>query len=473
MRKALVILLAFFVLCSCGAAMAYSEAMDPREEVTVEEILKAGDSAAAEGLSLEVRTSYRDNLFWNTRFTAGNSENAESDYRVSVKKDYGDWDYEPSGVNLNIMLEEGNFDFSDGDYEAAAELEGIGVAYRELWLETKPGEEREKSIYLKDYLDYYPISGEIEVPGLTVDFNFYRFNSDFLEGHEKAAVEEAYKAFNDYFKIPVLENEKQIISIAKNEKGQLRSRGGGTDGEAFYMWADTVVLPDAVYFTIHNRSSQETIVDTSLIPGGYGIYRLPYFASEGGSEVYLDELSTAKSLDERFEVIYMLTDEPMEKLILIGRLDNSLRMLIIDVATMDTLQDIEIASDGNTGCWQYYDGGDFIVLFIDDMRTALVERQPSGEYILRFVIEDEADGRLYNRYDVQAVAWDGEKLAMSGFKDIKDINERYVADFYYAVYDETGLLCFVDCDSSLSLLEEVQWDCVRGLDVDPIKLEWK
>lgn len=464
MRKALILLLSFFALSLCGAAVAYTDALEPREEVVVTERLKAGDSSAAEGLSLTVHTSFRNNLFWDTYYTPGQPEATTSDYRASIKKDYGDLTTEPDGIYLSADTE-GSFSSIDPDTVDPTELRGLEKAYYELWLETPVGEERERTVYVKDYMDYYAIGGEINIPGLNLNFeDFYRDEEFFSR--------EAHELINGYFKIPVLENEKRYISIRKDENGQLRGLGGGSgDGESFYMWTTAVTLPDAVYFTINNRSNNETIVDTSLIPGGYGIYRLPYFASDGGSEVYLDELSTVKSLDEGFDIFFMLTDEAMEKLILIGKLQNSLRMLVIDAATMETVQDIEIVSEGNTGCWKYFDGGSFIVLFIDDDRTALIERQ-GGEYVLRFVIEDEADGKLYNRYDVKDMAWNGEKLAVSGFKALDDINEHYVADFYYAVFDETGLVCFVDCDSSLSLLEEDQWDCARGLDMEPMELRW-
>ncbi len=466
MRKALIVFLLLFALVLSGAVYAFSDVSTIRDEVEVTEIVRYGDSSAAEGLSLGLHTNYDNYLFWNVDYTPTRPEVTEADYRVSIKKDYGNYDYDYTGIYLR------NFDDVPSEIELLSESDtGLARAYYELYMEIGPREHKEREIYLKDYMDYYPITGDMDLEGLNMGM--------YPEGHEWRADEnnpEGFRALNEFFRIPVLEEETFHISLGKDENGRINSRGSGTgNADDFYsMYVDSAVLPDGVYFTINNRTNlKEEIIDTSLIPGGYGIYRLPYTLENGEYEVGFDSLSTVKSLDENFEVSFMLTDEAGETIILIGNINAQLRMLVIDASTMETLQDIEIVSTGNTGCWQYFDGGDFLALSIDDNRLALIERQESGEYLVRFVVEDIADGVYYNRYDVQDMAWNGEKLALSGYKGLDDINERFVADFYYAVYDETGLRCFTDCDSSLCINEDQQWGCVRGNDAGSMTLEWR
>lgn len=460
MRKSLIVLvLAFTLLLGCGV-WVYCDAVSPRDEVMVYEKLRHGDASAAEGLSMTVRTDYDNHLFWDTEYTAGFSGLTESSYRISVQKDYGEWpDTEYRGIDLMSEDEYGDF------FNEHVEVAGLGLAYRELWLETPAGEEREKIVYLKDYLDYYPICGELSVPGSEM---FFYGNSEFYDVNWYG-----YSKLNEYFKIPVMEDETRYISVRKNANGSIGGRGGGSgDGDAYYFWTQAVVLPDAVYFTINNRTSQERIVDTSLIPGGYGIYRLPYSEEKGGS-VDFDSLSTVKSLDEEFNIIYMFTDEPKEKIILVGADYEAVKMLVIDAETMETLQEIVLTSDGNVGCWEYFDGGDFLAFSLQDDRLALVERQENGEYILRFVVEDTAEGTLYNRYNPEYMAWDGERLAVSGFKSPNNINNRYVADFYVAVFTAEGLQYFADCDSSLAVDADDEWHGVRGLDFGAMTLKWE
>lgn len=467
MRKALVVFVLVFALVLSGAVYAISDASAPRDKVEVTEIVRYGEPSAAEGLSLVLHNHFDFHLFWDVAYTPTHPEATETDYRVSEQKDYGIYDDFYLGINFMSDLDYAYFQYLDGETISEELLGGLGRAYYELWQETPPGEAREKQIYLKDYLDYYPIGGEVDLPYTYV--HFYEHEMRYEEYN--AAV---HALINEYFKIPVMEDECRYISIRKDENGNLSGHGGGSgDGDSYQVWTNSVILPDAIYFTINNRTMEDKIVDTSLIPGGYGIYRLPYHASEGGGEVYFEEMSTVKSLDEEFDITYFLTDEAKEKLILIGKINSQLRMLVIDAATMEKLQDIEIVSTGNVGCWQYFDGGDFLALSIDDNRLGLIVRQESGEYTVRFVVEDIADGTYYNRYDVQDMAWNGEKLALSGYKGLDDINERFVADFYYAVFDETGLLCFTDCDSSLCINNDQQWGCVRGNDVDSMTLDWR
>ena len=474
MRKALIVFALVFALVLGGAAYTFSDTWELRDKVEVTEKPVYGDVTAAEGLSLKMHTNFDDHLFWDIDYTPGEAEKTENDYRVSVKKDYGEYEYIPLGVNLSVEYDSIYFDYIDHEgnisESAIGGFEGIAKAYRELWLETPNGSEGSREIKLKDYYDYYPISGSLEVAGHEVSFDSWAMEHP--ESYPDA--DKAYKVFNDYFRIPVLENETRYISLRKDENGNIIGRGGGSgNGENYYLWTHSVVLDDAVYFTVSNRSNEETIVDTSLIPGGFGIYRVPYTVNNGEADIRFEELSTAKSLDEEFDITFFLSDEAGEKLILIGEINSQLHMLIIDAATMDTLQDIEIVSGEKVNCWQYFDGEDFLMLGINDERMALIERQENGEYVLRFVIEDFASReQLYNRYDVQAMAWNGEKLALSGYKSFRSIDERYVADFYYAVYDETGLLCFTDCDSSLCVNADQQWGCVRGNDDGSMKLHW-
>lgn len=462
MRKALIIFILIFAIALSGGVYAFHDASQPRDEVIVSEHLRYGDAAAAEGLSLEMHTTYDYHLFWDIAYTAAQPENTQTAFRASAKRDYGDLDYAPMGLTLMEELDAWRYDdFTDVD---PAELSGLTLAYRELWQEVPAGEERAKEITLKDYIDYYPMGGEVDLPGGNVLF----FQEEIYDENSV----NAYAAFNEYFKIPVLENETRYISLGKDANGNICSRGGGTGNSDHYnIWTRCVTLPDAVYFTLNNRSNQGELIDMSLVPGGFGIYRLPYTVTDGVNEVDFENLSTAKSLDEEFDITFMLADEPQEKIILIGKLGGEIRMLVIDAGSMETLQDILIADDSES-CWLYHDGGDFLTLALDNNRLALVERQENGEYLLRFVIDDPAHGEWYYRHDQLAWAWNGEKLAMSGFRAFDDINNRYVADFFYAVYDETGLLCFVDCDSSLSPNSPIQWHGVRGIDDGAMELTW-
>ena len=45
------------------------------------------------------------------------------------------------------------------------------------------------------------------------------------------------------------------------------------------MNTESVVTDDACFFWFGNRTEQDQLVDTSRIPGGYGVYMLPLWAA--------------------------------------------------------------------------------------------------------------------------------------------------------------------------------------------------
>ena len=47
-------------------------------------------------------------------------------------------------------------------------------------------------------------------------------------------------------------------------------------GDSFDFYTQSVATDDAFYFFFSNRTQLGNLVDTSRVPGGYGVYRLPY-----------------------------------------------------------------------------------------------------------------------------------------------------------------------------------------------------
>ena len=73
MRKTLIVFLALALVCACGAAVCTHAVAAPREDVTFDEHVFAGDPAAAAGLQVQLQAALRQNLFWDStvRFFAG------------------------------------------------------------------------------------------------------------------------------------------------------------------------------------------------------------------------------------------------------------------------------------------------------------------------------------------------------------------------------------------------------------------
>ena len=196
------------------------------------------------------------------------------------------------------------------------------------------GKEMKGKIKLSEYLDYYPVSFRFQ-------FGSKYFNSDdaltglkILEENEMVSEKKEntytedmtlYAAFNDYFRIPVIDNEYQeyrISKISDEDKNtavsydtEIKKSDGETedyyefnpilvlqeenilDGETWehpdlsgglsYIvggdnsktsagrTASEYNLKNRMLFIVNNRTVKGEPVDVSLLKDGYGIYELP------------------------------------------------------------------------------------------------------------------------------------------------------------------------------------------------------
>ena len=81
-----------------------------------------------------------------------------------------------------------------------------------------------------------------------------------------------------FFRIPVLQDEYVELGIDKNMDGtgSGRSISSVMEGDRFWMNVESVITDDTCFFWFGNRTDKDRLVDTSRIPGGYGVYMLPY-----------------------------------------------------------------------------------------------------------------------------------------------------------------------------------------------------
>lgn len=486
MKKSLALLLVLVLLCVSGVCYAAGELIEDSDEVLIREMAIYGDTAVAEGLDVHTRITCRHHLFWEIDQTAGKGENTDTNFRFSAETDYEDWEVWYSGVSLNSGLDY-NYDITETD--------PLWSAYAELYAQTPNGQHGEMTIKVGDYYDYYPIDISISVPGYSYDWNNWAYGrEDFASEEDWLSYQEVQERFDEFFRIPVLEDDYKIISIEKDETGNVYGWGGGWSGEGdnYSIYAQSAVLEDAVYFTLNNRSSNNEIVDFSLVPGGYGIYKLPCTieyrpvmnlstgdtVQAGTTQIHASELEMVYSLREEQDVIFFVSNADRSKLLLFTDADGLLELTVIDSATMETLQVIEIVDGGEADhMWTVFPYDDFIALELSNGRLVLIELTEDGDYEKKFIVNMyPGEETLYYLYKAEADAmdWDGEKLAVAGFKTPGSLDNRYVCDYYIAVYDETGLLYYGEYDSSLSTDYDRNnySDSCRAMDNEPMTIEW-
>lgn len=456
----------FILLLVLGAGGCYltSQAVNTqRDQVTIKENVLWGDAAVVEDLTVECRTHYSDYMFWETLYKPGSEVQVATEFTFSAVpvREQAPTDYE--GVHLENVQEYGlDLNLQEDEHT------GLDLAYYELFQETEPGEEKSKTIRLRDYQEYYPIGGYVEVPMLTMGLGG-RLAYHYAEWTPEM------EALVEYFKIPVLEEETRDISITRHRDGNLHGLGGGsTESDAFQLWTIGDVTEDACYFVFDAHTTKGNIVDLSEIKGGYGIYRLPYVnVNEKETKLLVENLEMVYELDPDVRIADLKLSEDKTRLLFTTMEQDTIVLTVIKVETMECLQRLEVAKGGNWGC--YYGEG-FIVWRLDEDHVGLISEMADGTYQKEFIVSLWKDvARPYTLYLSDcAMDWNGEKLVISGYQH-DDWSGYYNCNFYLAVYDSTGMLYCGDYDSSLTQPADgntYNLKC-RPNNYDPLAVSWE
>lgn len=482
MKKAAVLLAVLFLAGITGVGVVCANVVGEQEQVMWAQHVLFGEAEAAEGLTATSRVSYDERLFWETECRLGEELDTDTEYQFFQSEQHNYRDFQLSGVRFNGIFGE----YHNLDLESGIPIEeGIGKAYWELYQQTKPGEEKEAVIRLADYVEYYPACIDLELPSYISYYDtIYHYNGDDTRLEKQLRIEEA---FQEFFKIPVLAEHWMSISVGRREDGWSGSRGMGTVAFKTDGWFDmgtvNAITEDGCYFTFNTHSRNGVVVDTSLIPGGYGIYCLPYEQFEDReAEVYEDELAMVYPLDPSVKYVRLNATEDQSRLRMLTTEGNACVLTVIDRATMETVQRLEFARSDSEDfhywevCWQ--DG--YILLRMSDDRLILLEER-DGRYetalmtsLCPTVSHPELNFYIREINGELPIAWDGERLALSvGGDALETRGWEESCDLAVAVYDKSGLRYLAQLTTSLDVgkYEEYSMDC-RFVDVEPVTLRW-
>lgn len=458
MRKAMIWTLLLLILSVGGVCFTAANVYAAHDQVQLTERVSEGDRSAADGLTVRLSSTYDDRLRWDTTLPLGSPADIGTEYhfsayqvRESVPRSY-------YGISVHTTFGSGNYLDTDGNEP----LGGIALAYQELAKTVGPGEKKEMAFRLKDYVDYYPLSVTLDFPGAHDSLDAYEV-IDWTP--EPGTAYYALLKLRDYFKIPVLEEERWKISLGRNQNGAINSVGCGAadaDSDSFALWTISALTDDACYFTFDPHSANGVTMDTSEIPGGYGIYRLPYAEDrhdESGQKVCgvdADGLEMVYALDPEIHVLYLCTDPGQTKLLLHAVENGKYVLTVIDLATMETLQKLELMDyDLANYSSTIFDEGSFIVMLVQNWeeptgRATVISVNDEGEYAFQYVCGLRANAASYYRSAAQtAFAFDGEKLAISGFPQDGVYGSMLTCNLYLEVYDASGLLYYGEFKNSL------------------------
>ena len=456
MRKTLIVFLALALVCACGAAVCTHAVAAPREDVTFDEHVFAGDPAAAAGLQVQLQAALRQNLFWDStvRFS-GRDYTADTAFRFSPVAVSREQPRQYSGVEVDTRVNV----WTDSDTNPF----GYRKAYQEILDTLEPGQTGTKVIRVADYYDEYPLWFSVDLPHLFIT------TLDSWDDHDAYATDaerDAIHALRDFFRIPVLPDEYVELQIDKNMDGSSSSYGVSSvqQGDRYWPSSESVVTDDACFFRLSNRTENGKLVDMSRIPGGYGIYILPYVQSEADSfpDTYLcaDQLACFFPLDPAVEIRHL--------------------GLTPDDYTNITETD------------------DFTCIRVSERRICVLTQEADGQFQVALTSDFDSELPFAVGYSsISEMAFDGERLALVRNDETVLVNgaestKRYLAGstaglitedgtyvdncgFTIAVFDASGLAYYGGYRSSLEGVNYVSNDVTYDQLVLPqsIRLSWE
>lgn len=446
--KRLLSLIAVLAVLSAAAVTAMSFSLgSQKDKVVITENVIFGDSTYANGLTMRILSTYQNHIYFDTIYNIGTSL-CETDYKYYQNKHYQTEERTYAGVDIGSALRYG-FDLRTPE----SELKGLDKAYRELYDETPVGETRRKFVYLQDLYDYYPIYLSISLPGTNYIEEDYDDSLEFDNDIYGGSID-IWQKFSEFFKIPVPKDLPGFyIGIQKNSA---QSVGIETsEGKNQYYFNTISAYTSATcFFSIENKiypsddDGEVKYVDTSLIPGGYGIYAIDYkndTSNKSGTNIDADSLRTVYPLEKDVVVKNMFIRNNETELLLLTEESGVTYLTAIDIATMTAKQKISI---GKYDYYNVYLHDEFIV--IDDVLYLSLIKIENGKYDLTYTVKNNSEitNTWYSDPGYVKVALDGERLAILS-SSFSDSGHQLCGAILY-VYDRSGLVYTAEYKSSLS-----------------------
>lgn len=489
MKKSLCLFLALLVLGSACIVSAHCVINEKRDQVELTESEVYGDKTAAEGLELTLHVTCNRRLFWDTTRTLGENAENKTEFHFSQTQEREEYEFSYSGVTVDIGCYFGIGFGGNGaelDDEVLREFHGYEDIIKDVVSRAQPGVEYTETVFLSDYMDYYPLNFYFELDAFIDEDS--ETNTYYAAGDLWREFPELYQWLSDYFRIPVNERYAVTVSVLKNAEGNILDIDLTSDDNYWInMRNASVITEDACYFALSMEDSEGNRLDDSLIPGGFGIYRIPFsYREENGKEnvkiAEIRELENVYPFPQGVCLSDMQLSSDGGDILLVTEGEEGFGLTVLDAETVREKQKLDI-TEADWLPLYYYDG--FMVACSNE-RLVLIEKTPDGEYRRAIDVDISGDEYIWDMsWRSSDMAWNGEKLAIavSGYEQ-KEYYDSYSGEYYMisektcgcwlAVYDETGLLYCADITSSLTGGSELNNDMeTRFVYNDPVKVAWK
>lgn len=438
MRKALALFIAVLIILAGLYSAIFIQINKEKDNVAVTENIVYGDKSFAEGITINTDARYGQNLQWKTEYTIGETPLTKTDfnfYPFGIK-------YEDSEIRRNLSLYTAfHFSTTADDYNDI--FKNTRKAYEEMMRDATPYILQERTILLSDYYDYYPVMVDINFPNFYLSDYFFR---DEMSEYKLSILNN----FNEFFKIPIIEGHKISINAIADEYGNITQWGTSHTEESsdnFDIYLEGSITENKCFLSLSNITASGKIVDTSNIPGGYGIYCLPFTETESSVQFDFDNMRNVYPVDEKNNVYEIRLSNDNKYLYIMTREENECVLTVMDTETYENELSLEISSFERGYSYINEVGDDFILYSTYD------EINDKNYYT---VVSFDKNGTYKNEFTVPAdymgdvAKWDGEFLYLADTVNYDDSYNIQPCRFNFTVYSKDGLKFRGEYDLSLA-----------------------
>lgn len=450
MRKTTALFLSVILICVSLYSYAFAETNKEKDNVIITESHIYGDKSLAENVDIKINMQYRENLLWKMNYSIDDGI-TKTDF--SIHKNRIERDYENnSSFNLYTELHYEDENLADT---------GINKAYKDIMKNAEPYADVRKTIRLIDYIDYYPITVDCYFPEvISIAAGTALINTAYITDSTE---NELVTAIGEFFKIPVIKShEMEIYALVDENRNVIHTGSSSNDGtrelDEFNFSASSVITDKECFIYFSNKTRFGNIADTSEIPGGYGIYRLPYSQDKSTKAIKFscESLKNVFQLDEKEEIQQLELSADKKSLYMISQNGNNIYLTVIDVESFEEKAKITLSETEGQECGFGYIDEKFIVinhwhenyderfsLYLPDGKGGFKEEFSTYAYSEDGAYEDTNGNTCYPgasiyMYSNADVKWDGEYLYVtngsSRFRRPAEYNS-----FSLAIFNKDGL----------------------------------
>lgn len=464
------LLLAAALALSCAGLVWASGSVGGRaDDVVLTETLLAGDSTAAQGVTVDLTTMMDGQLRWQTRYTAGPAPTAHTDFTyiwkgkstletIFVKNDISTDDY--IGRMRMDFLGFQNFRNQDPQEEI-----GLRQPLEDVASRCPAGaQDYRETVYVKDYYEelrfYVSQSG-----ALPAGFSESYFDPD-GEGIQDAATT-LRELLQETFRLPVPEDAALEVTVSKSEDGAVTDWEGVPVGNALTPEVSSVTTEEGVFFTFSAAYGEEPL-DFSRSEMGRGVYFLPveripipedqkfsHEVEEVTPVLHTENFTLVVPIAQEAEQARLWASPDGQWLYLVVREGQTWTLTVLstdkrDVVSRCTLFSGEAAQQELEALWAE-DG--YLLCALSEGSFSLVSVGEDGQARVVFSDTLAPVWEKVSRWDTVSFAFDGQRLALAGKSsfsvDTVDLDEYFstgklnssviLCSFDLAVYDGEGL----------------------------------